>query len=47
VNFYTHGTQITAAHGHLAFYGAYVAMNLAIITYAMPLLRGARPTTRC
>jgi nitric oxide reductase subunit B len=43
VNFYTHGTQITAAHGHLAFYGAYVAMNLAIITYAMPLLRGRAP----
>lgn len=43
VNFYTHGTQITAAHGHLAFYGAYVAMNLAIITYAMPLLWGRAP----
>ncbi|RTZ59416.1 MAG: nitric-oxide reductase large subunit, partial [Gammaproteobacteria bacterium] len=24
VNYYTHGTQITAAHGHMAFYGAYV-----------------------
>ena len=34
VNYYTHGTQITAAHGHLAFYGAYVCLNLAIITYA-------------
>ncbi|WP_324754991.1 cbb3-type cytochrome c oxidase subunit I [Roseovarius sp. Pro17] len=43
VNFYSHGTQITAAHGHLAFYGAYVAINLAIITYAMPLLRGREP----
>ena len=43
VNFYSHGTQITAAHGHLAFYGAYVAMNLAIITYAMPLLLGRAP----
>lgn len=43
VNFYTHGTQITAAHAHLSFYGAYVAMNLAIITYAMPLLRGRAP----
>src|SRR5574343_622452 len=30
VNYYTHGTQITAAHGHMAFYGA----------YAMPILRG-------
>lgn len=43
INYYTHGTQITAAHGHLAFYGAYVMLNLAIITYAMPHLRGAKP----
>src|SRR5699024_9421917 len=34
---------ITAAHGHLAFYGAYVMVNLAIISYAMPHLRGKRP----
>ncbi len=40
VNYYTHGTQITAAHGHMAFYGAYVMINLAIISYAMPMLRG-------
>jgi nitric oxide reductase subunit B len=40
VNYYTHGTQITAAHGHLAFYGAYVAVVLTIISYAMPILRG-------
>ena len=43
VNYYSHGTQITAAHGHLAFYGAYVMLNLAIITYAMPYLRGVQP----
>ncbi len=43
INYYTHGTQITAAHGHLAFYGAYVMLNLAIITYAMPSLRGVQP----
>jgi nitric oxide reductase subunit B len=43
VNFYSHGTQITAAHGHLAFFGAYVSMNLAIITYAMPYLRKSEP----
>ena len=43
INYYTHGTQITAAHGHLAFYGAYVMLNLAIITYAMPALRGLQP----
>ena len=43
VNYYSHGTQITAAHGHLAFFGAYVCLNLAIITYAMPYLRGREP----
>ena len=43
VNYYSHGTQITAAHGHLAFYGAYVMINLAIITYAFPNMRGVRP----
>ncbi|WP_417728257.1 cbb3-type cytochrome c oxidase subunit I [Roseovarius sp.] len=43
VNYYTHGTQITAAHGHLAFYGAYVALNLAMFSYAMPMLRGRDP----
>ena len=40
VNFYTHGTQITAAHGHMAFYGAYVMIVLAIISYAMPIMNG-------
>jgi len=40
VNFYTHGTQITAAHGHMAFYGAYVMVVLTMISYAMPILRG-------
>ncbi len=40
VNFYTHGTQITAAHGHMAFYGAYVMIVLTMISYAMPMIRG-------
>ncbi|OOG23128.1 nitric-oxide reductase large subunit [Thioalkalivibrio denitrificans] len=43
INYYTHGTQITAAHGHLAFYGAYVMLVLAIITYAMPQIRRVQP----
>ena len=43
VNYYSHGTQITAAHGHLAFFGAYVSLNLAIISYAMPHLRQREP----
>jgi nitric oxide reductase subunit B len=40
VNYYTHGTQITAAHGHMAFYGAYAMIVLTIISYAAPILRG-------
>ncbi|TNC51817.1 nitric-oxide reductase large subunit [Rubellimicrobium rubrum] len=43
VNYYTHGTQVTAAHGHLAFYGAYVCINLAIMSYAIPVLRNREP----
>ncbi len=43
VNYYSHGTQVTAAHGHLAFFGAYVMMVLAVITYAMPHLRRVQP----
>jgi len=40
VNYFTHGTQLTAAHGHLSFYGAYIMIIFTIIAYAMPILRG-------
>ncbi|HYD93882.1 MAG TPA: cbb3-type cytochrome c oxidase subunit I [Noviherbaspirillum sp.] len=40
VNYYTHGSQITAAHGHMAFYGAYAMVTLTMISYTMPLMRG-------
>ncbi len=43
VNYYTHGTQVTAAHGHLAFFGAYVSVNLAMITYISPYLFKREP----
>ena len=43
INYYSHGTQVTAAHGHLAFYGAYVMLILGVITYAMPQLRRSQP----
>ena len=46
VNYYTHGSQITAAHGHLAFYGAYVLVVIAMISYAMPILRGREANSR-
>ena len=39
-NYYTHGSQLTAAHGHLAFYGAYAMIVMTLISYAMPRLRG-------
>jgi nitric oxide reductase subunit B len=39
VNYYTHGTQITAAHAHMAFYGAYVMVVITMISYCMPILR--------
>jgi len=40
VNYFTHGTQLTAAHGHMAFYGAYAMIVMTIISYAMPIMRG-------
>ena len=43
INYYTHGTQVTAAHGHLAFYGAYVMLNVAMFTYAMPNILKREP----
>jgi len=46
VNMFTHGTQLTAAHGHLSFWGAYVMIMFTIISYAMPILRG-RPNGNC
>ena len=40
INYYTHGTQLTAAHGHMAFFGAYVMVVLTIISYAVPIMTG-------
>ena len=42
VNIYTHGTLITAMHGHLAFWGAYASLVLAIIAYSMPIMTGRK-----
>jgi len=41
-NLYTHGTLVTAMHGHLAFWGAYAMIVLAIMTYALPNLTGRK-----
>jgi nitric oxide reductase subunit B len=40
INKWTHGTQITASHGHFAFYGAYVILNLTMIYFALPKIKG-------
>jgi len=42
VNMWTHGTLVTAMHGHLAFWGAYGMMVFAIISYSMPLMTGRK-----
>jgi nitric oxide reductase subunit B len=42
VNKWTHGTLITAMHGHMAFWGAYAMLVLAIIAYALPQLTGRK-----
>ena len=42
VNMWTHGTLITAMHGHLAFWGAYAMMVFAIISYSLPQMTGRK-----
>ena len=42
VNLHTHGTLITASHGHLAFWGAYGSLVFAMISYAMPQMTGRK-----
>ncbi|MCB1211627.1 MAG: cbb3-type cytochrome c oxidase subunit I, partial [Verrucomicrobiales bacterium] len=42
VNMYTHGTLVTAMHGHMAFWGAYAMINLAMIAYVLPILTGRK-----
>jgi nitric oxide reductase subunit B len=40
INYYTHGSQVTVAHGHIAFFGAYALLNLMFFYYAIPQLKG-------
>jgi nitric oxide reductase subunit B len=42
INTWTHGTQITASHGHFAFYGAYVMLNLTMIYFALHQIKGVK-----
>ena len=41
-NLYTHGTLVTAMHAHLAFWGAYGMIVLAIISYSLPNMTGRK-----
>jgi nitric oxide reductase subunit B len=40
INYYTHGSQVTASHGHLAFFGAYALLNIMVFYYAIPKIKG-------
>ncbi len=40
INYYTHGSQVTVSHGHLAFFGAYALLNLTVFYFAMPQFKG-------
>ncbi len=40
INLYTHGTQWSASHGHLAFFGAYATINISFFYLAIQKWRG-------
>ncbi len=41
INQWTHGTQITASHGHFAFFGAFGMLVIAAIYLLVPEIKGA------
>ena len=42
VNLWTHGSLVTAMHGHLAFWGAYAMIVLAMVAYVLPIMTGRK-----
>ncbi len=40
INKWTHGTHITATHGHFAFFGAFAMLTLGAVYYMVPRMRG-------
>jgi len=42
VNIYTHGTQFTASHGHLAFFGAYATILIGMMYMAVQGANGVK-----
>jgi len=45
INKWTHGTQLTASHGHFAFFGAFALLALGAAYYMVPRLRAAGPAS--
>jgi nitric oxide reductase subunit B len=46
VNQWTHGTLVTPMHGHMAFFGAYGMIILAMVSFTMPYLTGNPESVR-
>ena len=46
VNLYTHGTQFTSAHGHLAFFGAYATILIGMMYLAIQGTNGIKVMKR-
>lgn len=42
INRYTHGSQVTVSHGHLAFFGAFALVNLMAFYYVLPQMKGIK-----
>ncbi len=42
INQWTHGTQITASHGHFAFFGAFAMLVVGAIYLMVPQMRGMK-----
>lgn len=42
INIYTHGTLVTAMHGHMSFWGAYAMIVISIISYTLPIITGSK-----
>jgi len=40
VNYWMHGTEITSAHGHMAFFGAFAATLIGFIYYSIDVRKG-------
>jgi nitric oxide reductase subunit B len=43
INRWSHGTQITASHGHFAFWGAYGMLAIALMYAILPEISGRKP----